>query len=147
MPTTAEAPMTAGNGDRHIAGYAITEDTLSKFLQRLVLSDSAGAEKGTAANPIVVATIPQAVTAVTDGKVTLAAATAADIFAAGAATGKTFRNRGPNDMTYVVGGVATGAASERTLGVGEEKTLPYRTGLEVSGYSLLGTDVEVEAYS
>lgn len=147
MPTNGDIPTTNGSGDHRVAGYLITEDTLSRFLQRTVLNDSAGAEKGVTANPLVVTSIPQAVTTVVDGKLTLAAATAADIFAAGGVTGKTFRNRGPNDMSYVVGGVATGAATERTLLVGEEKTLPYRSGLEVSGFSTLGTDVEFEAYS
>lgn len=100
-----------------------------------------------AANPFPVTAVEVATT-VSEGSVTLSAATAADIITAtGTPCGMAIRNRGPNDATYRVGATATGAATERTLLVGEEKVLPYRTDKKISAISAVGTVIEWEQWS
>jgi hypothetical protein len=51
MATTSKVSATEGSG-KNVATYSLTEDAVTKEVQRVTLNDSSGAELGTAGNPM-----------------------------------------------------------------------------------------------
>lgn len=79
----------------------------------------------------------------------IATATAEDVFPGGGNPVWTrFRNVGPNDAFYNVGGTASGnfAAGDKQINVGEYVVLPYKTDENISFYSAAGTNIEGEEW-
>ena len=50
MATTSKIQVTEGSG-KNVATYSVTEDAVTKEIQRIVISNSAGTEMGTVASP------------------------------------------------------------------------------------------------